>query len=668
MDTCIRDDLCRGLRACGIPKEKAYHILNIIEKWDSQSGSKWTVGRIKDLRQWYETYLAGNPIPPKWWKKGRDQLPTGIWKWVFHLPIPKALGVLSASTVYYAKGLEDDSKEKFLRGLAGTGTQDLSSVKEEISRIERFKSFRTLDKKVHLPKRIKSIPLPTVFDMTGSVPVHDGRFLVRPEGKLGKALQALDLSWKSIPQVTFDFLDDQDLLGFMPKAIALYNPNDIESGFSLGTGKSVVGRIGLVQEPERKTRVVANPNRIVQATLEPLKSLFMSIAHELPSDVTFDQDAGVRWAQNQLQQGHTLAGSDLTSASDLLDLDCCLYAVETVFNLKKVEGYLEFRDYFKEISRLPWFSPQLNQEVRWEVGNPLGTGPSFGLLTLANNCLGYLAYQDARNSWRGDRLGDDPFNCFRVVGDDIVMRVQLSSYYEKWIERFGGEVNSSKTLKSNKVAEFAGRIITPQQAYLKKVKFSEPSDDSFMSYVSQLGDQAKHFLRPKQRKVYDFFKEVPGFVVDGPWLQDSYGVPLSERYQWYLEEVQPALSREEPDLKLEPYDLTLLKAQLSVEESGELVDLDSVVPIQDELYSDYLEGYLPSMVTPSFKAGGDPRRKNHLSLLDALNKHIKSGDIKPFKDWKAQLVASRGSLHRDPVAEEPISGNHRNSDSSRSTR
>jgi len=608
----IKTHLCKGLRACGIPRKQTHEILNIIEKWLRENGTEWTNTRIKDLRQWYETTLAGDPKPPPWFKHSKEGYPLGIWKWVFDLKPAKALGVLSLNTVLYEKGFSETQKEKFLHGLAGNQSQD----REDLERLAKVRM------NWKLPGKMPEIQFPTIFDMNGSIPIHDGRSTVRPDDKLGPALKALRSSWDSVPQVTFDFLDHQDLLGYMPMHVI---GNEYQLELSRPHDRCV-GRVSVLQQPQLKARIVGNPNRVLQVTLEPLKQVYMTCARKLPSDVTHDQESGVRWAQEKLRQGIELAGSDLTSASDLLDVELSLFLVDHTFGFPKIDGYKEYRDYFLEVSRSTWWCPGLNREVQWQQGDVLGTGPSFGLLTLTNNAAALNAYWHAVKDGAIDK--SIPWNdCFRIVGDDIVMRSPLEPYYTRIIGDLGGEINHSKTLKSDRVAEFAGRVVTSHGSYLKAVKYKEPSDNSFMSYVAQLGDQAKYLLMPKQRQVYNLLKEVPGIVVPGPWSQDSYGIPLGPRYQWYLEEVEPALSRVEPDLDLTDYQMLLLKADLSLAEAGQNEEKRSL----DEPFFD--DGYLPSQVTPTFKVGGDPRLTDGKSLLDVLYTHVVEKDITPFEDW-----------------------------------
>jgi hypothetical protein len=619
MDKTIKGNLCKGLRACGIPQKQTHQILNEVEKWVDSNGPDWTVSRIKAFRQWYETSLAGDPKPAEWCRHSKTGMPTGIWGWVFKLPVAKALGVLSLSTVFYEKTLSDSQKKKFLHGLNGNMTQSMATLKGLVSesRISHPITVR------NLPERMPEIPPILPFDMNGSVPFNKGHSVVRPEGNLVDALEAVRLSWEDIPEATMEFLWDEGMLGLIP-------PHIIGNDYMLELNRfqsRTVGRIGILQQPELKARIVANPNRVTQVTLDPLKSIYMKCARALPTDVTFRQDEGVAWCQRQLAKGVTLAGSDLTSASDLLDLECSLYLVDQIFGFSQIEGYQDHVSYFKEISRGDWFCPSLNVYVSWNQGNPLGTGPSFGLLTLTNNAAALLALAVSKRRGVIDK-STKAVDAFRVVGDDIVMLAEIQPAYTEIIGALGGEVNLSKTLMSNRVAEFAGRVITPNASYLKRVKYSEPSDNSFMSYMSQLGSQAQYFLRPRQRRAWKHFAEVPGIVVDGPWMRDSYGIPLRERYQWYLEEVLPSLTREEPDLIPQSVSYALLQAQLASEEAGRSIEREDYVPSFDD------RDYQSLQVTPQFRSGGDPRLVKGQDLVKVLNTLIDKGDVMSFTEWR----------------------------------
>jgi hypothetical protein len=627
MDKTIQTSLCKGLRACGISKPLTHEVLNTLAKWLDNNGPEWTVKRIKDLRQWYETFLSGEPVAPGWFRHTKDNMPLGVWAKVFELPTAKALGVLSSGTAFYSRTFSETQQKKFLHGIAGNGTQNLDRLKELVKAAGLPEYLWP-----NPPKAMPEIAFPTIFDMNGSCPVHDGRSTVRPDGNIGKALKALDESWESVPQVTFDFLDRMDLLGYMP-------PGVLGNEYTLELNKPhspIVGRVSVLQEPELKARVVANPNRVMQVTLEPLKQVLMDLVRANPTDCIFNQEEGMMWVQANLKIGRTLAGSDLTSASDLLDLDGCLFLLEQVYGLNRIKGYQDYISYYREVSRADWWCPSLKRTVRWEQGDPLGTGPSIGILSEANAAACTIALALCFRSGIIRNTEHRPSAYFRVLGDDVIMDARMQPLYEQVIQALGGEINHSKTLTSNKVAEFAGRIVTPEKVFMKKIKYCEPSDSSFMSYMSQLGDQAKYFLRPNQRRAYEFFKYVPGIAVNGPWVMDSYGVPFQSRYQWYLEEVEPALRREEPDRPLADYEAVLLRAKLSLAEAGE-----PVYDCQKDMASPYIDsGYLPEQVTESFKAGGDPRLQDGATQLHWLTGKLRFGRIQPFTSWQATHPAA----------------------------
>lgn len=635
----IKTSLCKGLRACGIPKELALNVLDVITKWYDSNGAEWTMSRIKALRQWYETSLSGHPIPPVWFRHTSQNMPTGVWGAVFKLPTAKALGVLSCGTVFQERELSASQKEKFLHGIAGSGTQNRSDLRALMVLAGKPAWYPKV------PEKMPDIPLPTLFDMNGSIPVHEGRERMRPEQQLGEALKGLEESWEEVPQVTFDFLYSQGLEGYMP-----YGVLGNEYGLELNRPhSSIVGAISVIQEPELKARVVANPNRVLQVTLDPLKQVVMDLVHQLPTQCVFDQQSGMQWTKDQLMSGITLAGSDLTSASDLLDLDLCLELIDFEFGFSRIQGYTDFVQYYRAVCRSDWYSDDLGV-VSWKQGSSLGTGPSIGILSLANDAAARISLRINRSI--GEDLPPNPRDTHRVLGDDIVMRSELQPQYEEVIAALGGEINHQKTLTSDKVAEFAGRVITRNAIFMKRIKYKDPSDDSFMEYCQQLGDQAKHFLKPRQRRVYQFFKRVPGVMVDGPWMKDSFGVPFSKRYQWYLDEVLPAFARLEPDVPKEQYVDTLFRACLAATPKVKLEEhqraFQSVVDRADAFAMPFLEeGYLPSDVTPTFRLGGDPRRTNGASTLQTLETVMKGpqdGDV----GVSPKELRSLAKLHRKP--------------------
>lgn len=654
MEKTIQNNLCKGIRACGVSKELTHQVMNVITKWYDCNGPEWTLQRIKDLRQWYETSLTGNPVTPAWFKHGEDNLPIGVWKSVFKLPKQKALGVLSCGTVFYEKKPSPTQIKKFEKGLFGNGaTHDeifsYAMVFNTLYPADRHDMKWAINGQPPIPKGLLEVcchfhyemphlELPTVFDMNGSVPVRNGRERRYPNNQLGNAYKALEESWESVPQITWDFLIDMDKLDWLP----ITNEYRLELD---SKHDECVGTIGIVQEPELKARFVANTNRITQKTLDPLKKVLEECTRRNPLSCIHDQDEGMFWVQSQLARGNSLSGCDLTSASDLLDLESCMDLVEAAFGLRNIKGYRQYRDYYLGVSRSAWYAPFNKSEVKWRQGSPMGTGPSIFYLDLANSvCImcAYMLYLE-----KCEREGEKPqfsiFDAGRTIGDDAIMRTELAPTYEKLIRRIGGEVNKSKTLTSEKVAEFAGRVITPDAINLKKVRYMEPSDNSFLAMMAQLGPQAKWLLKPDQYKIWNRLKEVPGIIIPGPWTRDSYGLSIADRYAWYLENVQPILDSADHDIDEITYGYALHKSVLSAETAELPIDPEHKVPWPMD------ESYLDSTVTNAFRSHGDPRLTSGKTLREVLRPKVDR--IEPFSSWKDRTGGTAHLRKERPTTE-----------------
>jgi len=289
--------------------------------------------------------------------------------------------------------------------------------------------------------------------------------------------------------------------------------------------------------------------------------------------------------------------------------------------------YLNSLDHFSRVSRGLWITNG-REEYRWKVGWPLGTAPSFNLLALTNNECGREAAIEVGLPWKSS---------FRVIGDDIVMDARIFPAYAKRIQRLGGEFNPSKVIESNKAVEFAGRVITTNGSYLKRVKARDLGDDSFMEIVSSLGEQSKYLLRPRQRKVWDELKFVPGIAVSGPYSQNSHGEPLALRYQWYLEQVKPM--RIEPDKTLKTGGQLAIDLVACLNETGLAGNVisDRFVP------RDIWEGIHPSTTAYQNAVSGDPRRDNGRSTLEVAEATLGKGTFVSYPAFKKENLPCQQS-------------------------
>lgn len=615
MESSIQTSLCRSLSACGVPRKDVQELVNTLAKWYDSSGPHWTVERLKALKQWYISILAGTPSPPPWFRVSTSKTPIGIWGRIFKLKNPqKVLAILSSGTWFKEKTFSETQKAKFYDALRGSGMERKERNRPILIRMNEV-SPKGLE---GLCRHVESVgfkPIETPPDMScisgKTIPVEKGKALHIASLTREQVDYAYLRSWRSIPDVLIRHLDESDHLDHIP--LHLRTSYD---GFSF-KGDRYVGRISVIQEPEFKARVVANPNRIAQAYTQPLGEAWYKALKLLPTDCSYEQSKGVYWAQQKLREGVTLTGSDLSSASDLLDFKHCLLLVKGLLpHLHQIDGYNEDVTYFIRLSRGDWYTPWDSGSVKWQQGQPLGLYPSFAIMGLAHNAIAYLCARMA---------GLDPYDSFRIIGDDIVMNTKMQRNYDNYIAIIGGDVNLSKTVTSDRIAEFAGRIIEPDRVFRKTVKFSEPSDNSFMEVVSGLGPQSVSLLRPRQRKMWETFKYVPGIAVEGPYAQDSFGFPLEDRYDWYLNRSGIPKERLEPDPRLDSIEALLLRAyQLKDQGMSKEEVLNSIPWPIDDAYQASLVDSKPKELSKN------PLLKDGLSHLEVLERVANSSEHTPF--------------------------------------
>jgi hypothetical protein len=175
---------------------------------------------------------------------------------------------------------------------------------------------------------------------------------------------------------------------------------------------------------------------------------------------------------------------------------------------------------FEFVSKSGWY---LKTDTGYRVchftrGQPLGLQPSFAVFALTHNVMleGIC-----------DKLGRRPMDCFRILGDDIVIcDPEVHRLYRSTLRNLGCKVSESKTLESSLMAEFAGCIITRSMighAY----KWKTPTWDNFISLCETYGPKARQLMWGAQRKVVDALAPIPTIVGGFGWNPE--GIPLSKR-------------------------------------------------------------------------------------------------------------------------------------------
>jgi hypothetical protein len=212
-------------------------------------------------------------------------------------------------------------------------------------------------------------------------------------------------------------------------------------------GPMFAGEVHFLQEPGYKLRSIASPYRLFQVASEPLKNSLKSCIQSLPWDCTHEQSRAFPVIQEVLGKHQVVYSVDLSNATDYFPLELQEIVLQTIFG--KECPYVSL---FREVSRSNYHSDI--GVIRWNKGQPLGFNPSFFLFTLTHGLL------------LRTLLGKEWNNEFFVVGDDVV--ITDHTLYEKYISTLkllGCPYSPEKTLVSNKLSEFAGKVITPQNIY-----------------------------------------------------------------------------------------------------------------------------------------------------------------------------------------------------------
>jgi len=150
----------------------------------------------------------------------------------------------------------------------------------------------------------------------------------------------------------------------------------------------------------------------------------------------------------------------------------------------------------------------------------LGLYPSFASFALTHGLLLFFL-----NDFKHE-------NAFFILGDDVViLDPQLYDRYRTALTHLNCPVSESKTIQSDKLAEFAGKLILEDEV-VDQFKWRDVSDDSFMDFVRNIGPKALALLRPRQRKVANAFWTVPDLF--GGLGFNPEGKPLEERVYSFL--------------------------------------------------------------------------------------------------------------------------------------
>jgi len=400
-------------------------------------------------------------------------------------------------TLYYADRLLEAQEEKFLKSVE---TDDPPIDHDICETIERASYILIPCSKLPKPSSILDLPI----SPSKREPRIDGSS--SPEGE-----ETLDIAWEWLNQ-----LYERKEESVIPLRKLCYDVlADVQGGWGYWKRNvpPLVGRIGFIQEPGLKLRAVANPSRLIQAAIRPLGLYLYEQMKILPWDCTHDQSKAFPFIQERLRDHHVVHSVDLTDASNFFPLDLQRIVLEKVF-----PNDPDYVDAFLYACTGLWLYKNRFGEcrgLRWNRGQPLGLFPSFPSAFLTH---GLLLFGLNNNKHEGK---------FFVLGDDVVILDDgLHDKYRNTMMRLCCPISESKSLSSNLLAEFAGKIVLPNMI-VPQLKWRNPSDDSFIDFVRNFGLRAVRLLRPRQRAIALSMVEVPSFM--GGLGFNPRGIPLAER-------------------------------------------------------------------------------------------------------------------------------------------
>lgn len=538
--TSSRKLMCNRLSALGIRQSQVHSMVDEFEKWLKRSGPEWTVKRLKDAKSFYVSKLTDtNPEMETWWSmtgpKGNQRF-TSPW---LNMPfanakqVCRALNACNAYTVLVKQGMPTERQlSKFTKSV----DNDLVSLPTPRSASQLFFEFggktigerrQMFRKSLGFAPRDKYEHLNDYPSSRLNLPKHFGEWTYSrknaPVSDRSNRGTEEELKWVSdnlrVPAVAgrlFKYRGLASASGFLQLSKQV-QPDYFARGNEPGGGK-----ISFIQEPGYKLRAVANPYRVHQVVLEPLKAYLMRKLRSFTSDCTHDQEAGQEWCQAKLKEGRTVHAVDLSDATNNIPLESQVQALLLDLDIHD-KTTTDLLSYFIEVSRDLWTMPKDLGEIRWNRGQPMGLGPSFGSFAHWHNLV-------LRECWEGSGSEYARDDVFRIVGDDVVIACdKVHSRYREMLAHLDIPVSESKCISSNKCTEFVGRVITATDTF-PTVKWREVSDRNFLDVLKYLGPPALSLLRPRQRRIAKAIAAVPQELGGLGW--NPGGIPMEDRVQY----------------------------------------------------------------------------------------------------------------------------------------
>jgi hypothetical protein len=197
--------------------------------------------------------------------------------------------------------------------------------------------------------------------------------------------------------------------------------------------------LGLVEDTEGKTRVIAMADYWTQTSLIPLHDDLLAVLRSLgDKDLTFGQDIKPFGSSK-----HKYYSFDLTSATDRLPRFLYVKVLEQLYGKN-------FSVSWERLMVEQGFHSPDGVIRKYNTGQPMGLYSSWPLLALVHHAIVQVSAL---------RIGFRQFEDYRILGDDIVIRNnEVAFQYQLLMNQLGVGISKEKTLISNETFEFAKRL------------------------------------------------------------------------------------------------------------------------------------------------------------------------------------------------------------------
>jgi len=526
------------LEVCGLSRSLACQLSSLVERWVLCEGAEHAVKRVKSIKVNLLRHHAGLPhLDQGVWMRYRGEVPRGPFGALFRMSKDNFRAAWNAVMLYTNLVFNDPE--------VWATDEQWENLLSAITR-EPVAPSALIQGLALVHKSPLRVPI-SISSNTGS-PLID--YQAR-DGKRAPLATGDEMIFKSSPEpntviTSLRVLSDRPvwatehwdilsgtLVGLEEVDRTIFELNledELKSGGPPIQESPLMGSISLIQEGGYKLRFAANPHRVYQAALQPLGLALFRGLRKVRQDCTFDHDKGVRMVQEWLRQGKPAVSMDLSNATDRAPLDLQL---EFLHVCGVPTRWLQF---LKSTCQGTW---RVNRHrhnrfhgtnVHWTVGSPLGLYPTFAAFALWHHSVVQAAFVEC--GWPREQSQSFPYV---ILGDDLViMDREVASTVRGWFESWGMKVSELKSLDSDSLAEFAGRVISSSDVVRGFKWKGTVSDESFVDFARQMGPGSLIMMRPRHKRVLAYIGDLPEPYGLG-W--NPYGIPLEERLTPLIERV-----------------------------------------------------------------------------------------------------------------------------------